>query len=71
VEKCPKCGQWTFALDSRRGVLSCCRIECMHEEKVDVTVYLSKTNVLPILIQSLKLSATAANKIANTSRVTC
>jgi hypothetical protein len=43
----------------------------MHEEKVDVTVYLSKTNVLPILIQSLKLSATAANKIANTSRVTC
>jgi len=56
MEKCPKCGRWTLALDIRRNVLSCHNIECNYESPVDVDEYLENHNVLPKLAISLKLN---------------
>ena len=56
MEKCPKCGYWTLALNVRRGVLACRRVSCKYEEPVDVVKYLEKNNVLPKLVESLKLN---------------
>lgn len=64
MEKCPKCGEWSVSLDSRRGVLSCCRVECMFEQKVIVAEYLVKTNVLPLIGQAANLNSIGTNKIA-------
>jgi acetyl-CoA carboxylase beta subunit len=56
LEKCPKCGQWTFALNTQRRVMSCRRIECKFEQSVNVGKYLSDDNILPKLALSLKLN---------------
>ena len=56
MEKCPKCGQWTLALNIRRKVLSCHSTECGYEETVNVDEYLENHNVLPKLVASLKLN---------------
>jgi hypothetical protein len=55
MEKCPKCGQWTFALNTQLGEMICRRVECQHEQKVDVTEYLIADNILPKLTASLRL----------------
>lgn len=56
MEKCPKCGRWTLALDIRRKVLSCHDIECNYESSVNIDEYLDNHNVLPKLVASLKLN---------------
>jgi acetyl-CoA carboxylase beta subunit len=58
MEKCPKCGQWTFALNTQREVMSCRRGECQFEKRVNVNQYLMDDNILPKLAQSLKLNET-------------
>lgn len=55
MEKCPKCGHWTLAINVRREVLVCRRISCKYELPVNVDQYLEKNNVLPKLVESLKL----------------
>ena len=52
MEKCPKCGQWTVSLNSRRGVLVCRNINCDYKKPVNVSQYLKSNNVLPKLIES-------------------
>lgn len=59
MEKCPKCGQWTFALNTQRGVMSCRRVECQFEQNIDVNQYLIDDNILPKLTLSLRLNETA------------
>ena len=56
MEKCPKCGQWTFALNTQRGVMSCRRVECKFEQSINVRKYLNDDNVLPKLALSLRLN---------------
>jgi len=56
MEKCPKCGRWTLALNIRRKVLSCHNVECGYEEIVNVDEYLDNHNILPKLVASLKLN---------------
>ena len=56
MEKCPKCGHWTVALDIRRKVLTCYQVGCDHEETVDVDKYLEEHNTLPKLVESLRLN---------------
>lgn len=63
MEKCPRCGHWTLALNSRRGVLTCRRVSCKHEELVNVDKYLEKSNVLPRLAESLKLNGKARARV--------
>lgn len=59
LEKCPKCGNWSFALNARRGTLTCRRVSCKYEEPVSVDKYLEKNNVLPRLVETLKLNGKA------------
>ena len=61
MEKCPKCQQWTFALNTQRGVMSCRSVECHFEKKIDINQYLVNHNVLPKLAQSLRLKGTVKN----------
>jgi len=65
VEKCPKCGHWTLALNIRREALLCHRIDCNYEEPVDVEKYLDKNNVLPKLAESLKLNGKLRAEVAH------
>jgi len=60
MKKCPKCGQWTVALNISRSVLECRRIDCDYKETVNVNEYLEKTNVLPKLAESLKMNGKTA-----------
>jgi DNA-directed RNA polymerase subunit M/transcription elongation factor TFIIS len=59
LKKCPKCGNWTFALNSRREVMTCRRVSCKYEEPISVNTYLEKNNVLPKLVETLKLNGKA------------
>ena len=46
IEKCPKCGSWTYSLNRSRGEMECLRIDCGHREKVDVRAKLESDNYL-------------------------
>jgi hypothetical protein len=59
MEKCPKCGQWTLALNTQQGVMACRRVECQFEQKIDVNQYLIADNILPKLSMSLRLIETS------------
>lgn len=52
MEKCPRCGQWTVALNSRREVLVCRNIDCDYEKHVNVSQYLKSNNKLQQLLES-------------------
>ena len=52
MEKCPKCGQWTVALNSRREVVVCRNMRCDYEKPVNVAQYLRSNNILPKLVES-------------------
>jgi len=56
MEKCPKCGEWALALNTRLGVLECHHSGCNYVEKINVELYLEKTNMLPKLVGSLKVN---------------
>ena len=56
MEKCPKCGEWTVALNSRRELLVCRNIHCDYEKSVNVTQYLRSNNILPKLVESLSMN---------------
>jgi uncharacterized protein (UPF0212 family) len=55
MERCPKCGQWTFALNTQRSVMTCRLAECNFEKTVNAEEYLIKDNALPKLILSIKV----------------
>jgi len=62
LKKCPKCGQWTFALNSRRQVMTCRRVSCKYEERVIVNKYLEENNVLPKLAETLRFNGSMREK---------
>jgi hypothetical protein len=64
MDKCPRCGRWTLALDIRRKTVSCHDIECNYEKPVNVDEYLENHNVLPKLVASLKLNGYGSAKKA-------
>lgn len=62
MNKCPKCGEWTLALNTRRQVLTCRRVSCKYEERVVVSKYLEENNVLPKLAEILKFNGNTHEK---------
>lgn len=57
MEKCPKCGNYTYAINTQYKVMECLRMECRHTEPVDVEKYLAEHNALPKLYEAVKLAA--------------
>jgi len=56
MEKCPKCGHWTLELSFNEKLLKCYMIGCDYQKTIDVDSYLQQQNVLPLLIESLRLN---------------
>jgi hypothetical protein len=55
MDKCPKCGHWTYSINTQYKILECVRVECCHQEPVDIEKRLSNHNVLPNLAKSIRL----------------
>jgi ribosomal protein S27AE len=46
IEKCPKCGRYTFTINRVQKRLECLNIACGYREPVDVDAYLRSRSLI-------------------------
>lgn len=49
MEKCPKCGEWSFSINTAHKQLECRIVACGYTQSVDVEKYLEEHSDLPKL----------------------